>query len=307
MPSFLDSTASSTLRGNGNVTINAAPPSGRFRACTCPPCCTMIFCTTASPSPVPFAFVVKNGRNSFGIAVDPIPGPLSNTVICCEPASSPRATSPRTSTLPPCSADAQASAAFRARFRSACLSNPSSPSTSPNVPSQRIFTCGSASPTSAATRSTTVFSVTVSSGISRGLAYFKNSATTCVISLVCRRMRPAYSEASFCDASGQFSQRGQILLELHPLLQCCKLRQIRQQTDRAADAFRPAPDRRNRHSQMPRISRRGNMLHFFATVNLSRQKALRQQLRQVRVLTQRFAVPPESQPVNSQHLFRRRI
>ena len=109
------------------------------------------------------------------------------------------------------------------------------------------------------------------------------------------------------DARGQFSQRGQILLELHPLLQCCKLRQIRQQTDCAADAFRPAPDRRNRHSQMPRISRRGNMLHFFATVNLSRRKALRQQLRQVRVLAQRFAVPPESQPVNSQHLFRSRI
>src|SRR6266702_431377 len=69
----LDSTASGTCRGRGSVTINSAPPSGRFRTSTWPPCCTIIFCTTASPSPVPFALVVKNGRKSFGDTFAGIP------------------------------------------------------------------------------------------------------------------------------------------------------------------------------------------------------------------------------------------
>jgi len=55
---------------------------------------------------------------------------------------------------------------------------------------------------------------------------------------------------------GQLSQGGQVFLQLHPLLQRRKLRQIGQQTDRAADAFCARPDRRNGHAQMPRVSRR---------------------------------------------------
>src|SRR5215470_20253600 len=55
---FLNSTASAPTPVRDSVTINAAPPSGRFLTSTCPPCCTIIFCTTASPNPVPSAFVV---------------------------------------------------------------------------------------------------------------------------------------------------------------------------------------------------------------------------------------------------------
>src|SRR5579859_5269904 len=51
---YFDSTASSTLRGAGSVTINSAPPFGQFLTSTCPPCCTIIFCTTANPNPVTF-------------------------------------------------------------------------------------------------------------------------------------------------------------------------------------------------------------------------------------------------------------
>ena len=49
------------------------------------------------------------------------------------------------------------------------------------------------------------------------------------------------------------------------------------------------------------------MLDFFAPVNPPRRQALRNQLHQLRGCPQRFAVSPESQPANSQHLLRRGI
>ena len=145
----------------------------------------MIFCTTANPNPVPLFLVVKNGRNNFGMASCAIPGPLSLTAIRCHPASSLSITSPRNVTRPPPSASAHASAAFLARFSSACRSSPSSPATSPKFPPHSIVTCGIVCATSSTARCTTSSSSTRSSGISSGRAYFRNSATICVMFLVC--------------------------------------------------------------------------------------------------------------------------
>src|SRR5229473_116404 len=109
------------------------------------------------------------------------------------------------------------------------------------------------------------------------------------------------------DSRGQFPQRRQVFLQLHSLLQPCKFRQIRQQADRPADFPLASPDRRNRNAQMPRVPRRRDMFHFFAPKYFPARKALRNQLRQVRVRAQRLAVPPESQPAYSQRLLRRWI
>src|SRR5881396_3934008 len=202
-------------------------------------------------------------------------------------------------TLPPSAASAQASAAFRVKFNSACRNSPSSPPASPNVPSHPIFTCGSVSLTSATTRSTIVCSATLSSGISSGRAYFRNSVTTCVMFRVCSRMRSAIQSFGLGrlrpdhlrvtrnrrqrvlelvrDSRGQFAQGGQVFLQLNPLLERGKFRQIRQQTDRSADLSLATPDGGNRHSQMACVSSGRNMLDFFAAKNFSVLKALRYQ------------------------------
>ena len=62
------------------MTDSRAPPLSTFEADTRPLWVTMIFWTSARPRPVPFALVVKNGRNIVGTTAGSIPGPLSVTV-----------------------------------------------------------------------------------------------------------------------------------------------------------------------------------------------------------------------------------
>src|ERR1700722_5820447 len=57
VPAATESSAAECSRLAGSQTINSAPPSGRFLASTEPPCCSTIFCTTASPRPVPLVLV----------------------------------------------------------------------------------------------------------------------------------------------------------------------------------------------------------------------------------------------------------
>ena len=46
---------------SGTVSRNVAPPSGLFVASIVPPCAAAILCDSASPMPIPSAFVVVNG------------------------------------------------------------------------------------------------------------------------------------------------------------------------------------------------------------------------------------------------------
>src|SRR6476660_5019575 len=63
----------------GSVTVRRAPPASALTADTRPLWVTTIFCTSASPRPVPRAFGVTNGRNIVEATAAPTPGPLSVT------------------------------------------------------------------------------------------------------------------------------------------------------------------------------------------------------------------------------------
>src|SRR5262245_19888667 len=65
----------------GSTTCMLVPPVGLAAACTRPLCVTTIFCTRASPRPVPPPFVVKNGWKIRSRAAGGIPGPLSSTAM----------------------------------------------------------------------------------------------------------------------------------------------------------------------------------------------------------------------------------
>src|SRR6266705_1885239 len=326
MASCFDSTASATLRGNGSVTINAAPPPGWFRTSTCPPCCTMIFCTTASPSPVPFAFVVKKGTKSFRRnprSVIRNGDPLEIRLIAAHD-------------LAP-NDHAPSIHRRRARFRGV------SPHIQQCLPQQTFiaahFSEGSLAP---------------NLYLRNCLSHFRNHALHHL--LQCHHLIRDFQRARVlqklghhvrdvpclfqdslrvvrslllgwlrldhlrvprndrqrvlefvCDSRRQLSESRQVFFQLHSLLQRRQLRQIRQQADGSANIACPSPDRRNGHPQVPFIPCGRNMLDFFAPVNSPCRQALRNQLHQLRGCPQRFAVPPESQPANSQHLLRRRI
>src|ERR1700675_1058540 len=91
------------------------------------------------------------------------------------------------------------------------------------------------------------------------------------------------------------------------LLQCREFRQIREQTNRPINLFRPAPNRRNRHAQQPRFASPPLVLDLFSAENASLRQAFPNQPRQPGVFPQNLAVSPESQGLNAKHLFRRRI
>src|SRR6516164_4634635 len=206
----------------------------------------MIFCTTANPNPVPLVLVVKKGRNSFGIAACAIPGPLSATTMRCHPASSPSITSPLTVTRPPPTASAHASAAFRARFSSACRSSPSSPATSPKFPLHSIVIRGLAR-----------------RGFWNQLRVSGNGGQS-VLEFV-------------GDSRRQLAERSQVFLELHALLERCQLRQIRQQADNSANFSFTAADGGDGHAQVPGVPGRWYILDFFSSEDSSRLETLRHQ------------------------------
>ncbi len=138
---------------SGSVTINAAPPSVRLRALTCPPCWTMIFCTTARPRPVPLALVVKNGRNNLSRTSAEMPAPLSKIGDALKPGVVGANGFAADQYAAAVGGALQASAALRARFRNAWRNSPSSPGTLPSGPSYRMRIFGIASPISSTTRS----------------------------------------------------------------------------------------------------------------------------------------------------------
>ena len=65
----------------GSVICKLAPPDAEAVATMRPLWNTMIFCTSARPSPVPLRFEVKNGRNTRSRNASGMPGPLSLTAM----------------------------------------------------------------------------------------------------------------------------------------------------------------------------------------------------------------------------------
>ena len=88
-------------RASGSRSVKVVPPSGaRGATHTSPPCASTIRFTTASPSPVPVALVVKNGWKTWPASSAGMPGPSSLTSTRTRGAS-PASVSARTATRPP--------------------------------------------------------------------------------------------------------------------------------------------------------------------------------------------------------------